>query len=133
MPTNQTGNHEPGSGADYARRMRMERAKQTAREKPSMGAMIAKIVVGIALIVIGLLVRPSGSISVPMIIICAVIGVIFIALGVLGYKRQQREIEDAQLHVVLNTPPEEDVHSEIHDLAAKYDEQPSGNTMENTK
>ena len=50
MPENQnSNNYQQASGADYARRMRTEKAKKVAREYASIGVLIAIAALGILL------------------------------------------------------------------------------------
>ena len=122
MSTNQTP-HSPGTGSDYARRMRTERAKEISREQPSIGALIAKIAIGILFIIVGLFSEPSGdSPRIVYMLIGIVIGAALIVWGVLGYKQQQRRIEDAKMEVILSEPLQSYGNLELQDLAAKYDE-----------
>jgi len=122
MPENQTP-HTPGSGADYARRMRTERAKEMSRQEPSLGAMIAKIIFGLGCIAIGIFVKSdSGSPIIGLLIAGIIIGVALIAWGILGYKQQQKRIEDAKVEVILSEPMQTYGNQELNDLAAKYDQ-----------
>lgn len=122
MPENQTP-HTPRSGADYARRMRTERAKEIARQEPSLGAMIAKIAIGLLFIVVTCFSKPSGDIPpIGYILMGIVIGGALIAWGILGYKQQQKKIEDAKMELILQEPLQTYGDQELNNLAAKYDE-----------
>ena len=122
MPTsNDQGPKRPGAGMDYAMRMREERARQTAKEQPSIGAMIAKIAIGAIFIVVGSIGGDKGF-NLTYFLIGLIIGLALIAWGILGYRQQMKRIEDAKLEVILSTPLEELGNSELHDLTQKYDE-----------
>lgn len=133
MPTNQTP-HTPGTGSDYARRMRTEKAKETARQEPSIGALIAKIAIGLLFIVVCCTTMPSeGTSRIAYILVGFVIGGAFIAWGILGYRQQQKRIEDAKLEVILSEPLQSYGNQELNDLAAKYDDPASGSGQNSGK
>ena len=122
MPTsNNQGSKRPGAGMDYAMRMREERARQTAKEQPSIGAMIAKIAIGAIFIVVGVFGGGKGF-DLAVFLVALIIGLALITWGILGYRQQVKRIEDAKLEVILSTPLEELGNSELHDLTQKYDE-----------
>ncbi len=126
----ETNGNNSSAGTDYAKRMRLERAKETARETPSVGAMIAKTIVGAIIIVAGAFVGGNGF-NVGTFIGGLIIGLVLIAWGILGYKQQQKRIEDARLDVVLSTLPDSFSNPEIDALTQKYDEAESaGNKKE---
>ena len=122
MPTtNSQEPKQPGAGIDYAQRMRLKRAKETARQMPSVGAMVAKIVIGVLLIVVGIISGNDGF-DPKVFLIGLILGLGLIAWGIVGYRQQVKKIEDARLELVLSTPLEEMENSELSALAEKYDD-----------
>ncbi len=121
------GQQNPGAGTDYARRMRLERAKQTAAQTPSTGALILKVAIGALFIVVGATGGDEGF-NLTVFLTGLVIGIALIAWGILGYRQQKKQIEDARLDIVLSTPLETLGNPEIDALAKKYDEAEAGKT-----
>ncbi len=127
MPENQnSNNYQQGSGADYARRMRTEKAKKVAREDASIGVLIAKAALGILLIAGGFIVKGSSG-SIAIVLIGLFLGFFLVIWGIAGYLQHKKRIEDAKLDVILSEPMNTYGNAEIQDLQAKYDE-PAGAT-----
>ncbi len=140
QPMNQYGNQpviqpgqqlfQPGAGSDYAMRMRIQRARETAEKTPSVGAVIAKCAIGATFIIAGIFARPENHDlpQIAFILTGLVIGAAFILWGILGYRAQQRKIEDARTLVALSTPLNTYGNAELNGLAEKYDQlYPSSN------